>query len=239
MSCLSNLRNGGDIMRDFLKFINGHRRIVCAIVLLLLIITIGIPIVINWMYKQPALTTFFSAEWEAADALSYYGSVLTFLGTVTLSALALWQNHQIKVGNDEHIALLAQMEKAKDALHFRIQVVALLDNANKAKIVLSNLTENIAYNIFISKLQIINKVNRKVCWECPQKKTYDHLGAFKEWEIELNNPKIPDAQHYITFIISYNNKYGKSYTLRATGLWDDVKQELHFEIAEEGTQTVN
>lgn len=225
-------------MSDFLKFINEHRRVVCAIILLLLIITIGIPIMINWLYKQPAPTTFLAAEWEAADALSYYGSVLTFLGTVTLSALALWQNHQIKVGNDEHIALLTQMEKAKDALRFKIQVVALLDNASKAKIVLSNLTENIAYNVSISKLQIINRVNGKVYWECPQKKTYDHLGAFKEWEIELNNPKIPDAQYYITFIISCDDKYGKAYILRVTGLWDDVKQELHFEIAEV-TQNVN
>lgn len=238
MFCLSSHRNGGKIMSDFLTFIKEHRKAVYAIALLLLIIIIGIPIMINFLYKQSAPTTFFVTEWEAADALSYYGAVLTFLGTITLSALALWQNHQIKVGNDKHFALLEQMEKAKDALHFKIQVIALLDNASKAKIELSNLTENIAYSISISKLQIINRDNGKVYWEHSKKKTYDHLGAFMGWKIDLNNPKIPSAEYFMIFIISYDDKYGKSYSLRATGLWDDVKQELHFEIAEV-TQNVN
>jgi len=217
---------------DFLKFIIEHRKALCVIAFLLLIIIVGIPLLINWLYKQPALIPFFVAEWGAADALSYYGSVLTFLGTAALSTLALWQNHQIKVGNDKHSAFLAQLEKARNAIHFKIQVVSLLANASKIKIIVSNLTENIAYNISISKLRIVNRVNNTVFWEEPQKKTYDHLGAFMGWEIELNNSEIPGTEYYISFMISYADKYGKTYTLRATGLWDDTKQKLHFEIAE-------
>ena len=38
----------------------------------------------------------FQAEWSAGDALGYYGAVLSFLGTVILGALALYQNHIIK-----------------------------------------------------------------------------------------------------------------------------------------------
>ncbi len=68
---------------------------------------------INWLYKQPAPTAFFVMEWEAADALTYYGAVLTFLSTVALSALCLWQNHQIKAGNDKHTAFGEKMEKEK------------------------------------------------------------------------------------------------------------------------------
>lgn len=219
-------------MSDFFKFISEHRKELCIAILLLLIIIIGIPIAINWLYKQAALSTFFVAEWEAADALSYYGSVLTFLGTVALSTLSLWQNHQIKAGNDKHTAFLEQMEKAKNALHFKIQVAALLDNASKVKIILNNLTENIAYNISVSNLQIINRVSGAPYWESPLKIAYDHLGAFMGWEIELNNPEMPGMEYYMAFIISYDDKYGDTYTLQATGLWDSIKQKLYFEIAE-------
>lgn len=218
-------------MGNFFKFISEHRKVL-YIIFLLLIFIIGIPLLINWLYKQSALAPFFVAEWEAADALSYYGSVLTFLGTVTLSALSLWQNYQIKLGNEKHSFLLAQLEKAKNAIHFKIYVVALLNNASKVKIKLSNLTENIAYNISISKLQIISRCNNKVCWEDSQEKAYDHLGPFMEWEINLNNPEITEPECYMTFMISYTDKYGETYTLRATGLWDNSKQKLHFEIAE-------
>lgn len=219
-------------MNDFLKFIIKHKKALHVIVFLLLIITIGIPLLINWLYKQPALIPFFVAEWGAADALSYYGSVLTFLGTAALSTLALWQNHQIKVVNDKHSALLAQLEEMKNAIYFKIQVDSLLFNARKAKITLHNLTENMAYNISISELQIINSVDNTVFWKEPEEKTCNHLGAFMGWEIELNNAEIPGAEYYIMFMISYADKYGKTYTLRTTGLWDNTKQKLHFEIAE-------
>lgn len=219
-------------MNDFLKSIIKHKKALLVIVCLLLIITVGIPLMINWSYKQPALTPFFAAEWGAADALSYYGSALTFLGTAALSTLSLWQNHQIKIASDKHSALLAQLEKARNALYFKIQVESLLFNASKAKIILYNLTENIAYNLSISELQIINSVDNTVFWKGAEERTCDHLGAFMKWEIELNNSEIPGAEYYLKFIISYADKYGQTYKLRTTGLWDNTKQKLHFEMAE-------
>lgn len=219
-------------MHDLLKSIFRHKIALLVIVFILLIITVGIPLMINWLYKQSALAPFFATEWGAADALSYYGSVLTFLGTAALSTLSLWQNHQIKVGNDKHSALLEQMEKARNAIYFKIQVESLLFNASNAKIVIQNRTENIAYNLSISELQIINNIDNAVFWKAEEEKTCDHLGAFMKWELELNNSEIPGAEYCIKFIISYADKYGKTYKLRATGLWDNAKQKLHFEIAE-------
>lgn len=59
----------------------------------ILAIIIAIPFIINETYKyglkseNPYITM-----WGAEDVLSFYGSVLAFLGTVSLGALALWQN---------------------------------------------------------------------------------------------------------------------------------------------------
>ena len=69
-------------------------------------------------------------------------------------------------------------------------------------------------------------------WKGAEEKTCDHLGAFMKWKIDLNNSEIPGTEYYIKFTISYADKYGKTYQLHTTGLWDNKKQKLYFEIAE-------
>lgn len=61
----------------------------------------GILFVINILFKINATTDIFVAEWSAGDALGYYGAILSFLGTVVLVALALYQNHIIKTEADK------------------------------------------------------------------------------------------------------------------------------------------
>lgn len=51
-----------------------------------------------------------------------------------------------------------------------------------------------------------------------------------KWKIDLNNSEIPGTEYYIKFTISYADKYGKTYQLHTTGLWDNKKQKLYFEI---------
>ena len=57
---------------------------------------LGIPFIINVLFKIYSPIYLFEAEWSAGDALGYYGDVLAFMGTVVLGALALYQNHIIK-----------------------------------------------------------------------------------------------------------------------------------------------
>ena len=61
-----------------------------------LLIILGVPLLIHILYKIKAPNAFFVAEWSAGELLSYYGSILAFLGTVVLGVLALYQNHIIK-----------------------------------------------------------------------------------------------------------------------------------------------
>ena len=55
--------------------------------------------------KIPAISEAFVAEWDAGDALGYYGAILSFIGTVVLGALALYQNHIIKTEADKKLLL--------------------------------------------------------------------------------------------------------------------------------------
>ena len=54
---------------------------------------------------MPAISEAFVAEWDVGDALGYYGAILSFIGTVVLGALALYQNHIIKTEADKKLLL--------------------------------------------------------------------------------------------------------------------------------------
>lgn len=52
-----------------------------------------IPFLINEIYKYGyQIEKSYYTLWEAKDVLAFYGSFLSFLGTVVLGILALWQN---------------------------------------------------------------------------------------------------------------------------------------------------
>lgn len=48
-----------------------------------ILFVIAIPLLINWLYKQPAICPLLAMEWEAEDALGFYG---TFLGAAATIA---------------------------------------------------------------------------------------------------------------------------------------------------------
>lgn len=76
--------------KEYYQTVSKHTilTIVAAIFLI-----ISIPFLINESYIQNkgCITV-----WEGKDLLAFYGSILSFIGTVSLGILALWQNHQFK-----------------------------------------------------------------------------------------------------------------------------------------------
>ena len=55
----------------------------------------GVPLIIHILFKLHPNIDFFVAEWTAGELLSYYGSILAFLGTVILGAYPYTKiNHQ-------------------------------------------------------------------------------------------------------------------------------------------------
>lgn len=57
----------------------------------LLLITIAVPIVINELYKVEGG---YLTKWGADDVLSYYGNVLSFIGTILLGAITVYLSIQ-------------------------------------------------------------------------------------------------------------------------------------------------
>ena len=90
----------GVLVDKFLDFLKKHKKAVICCTLIVLFAVTGVPLIINWAFSVPAWCKFFAVDWDAKDALAYYGSALGFIGTVIFSGLALWQNHVIKTESD-------------------------------------------------------------------------------------------------------------------------------------------
>lgn len=85
----------------FRKDKNKRRKPFKTLVIFCLINIIDIPFIINELYKMGSdINNPYITMWSAADLLSFYGSFIAFVGTVSLGVLALWQNKIFKAEND-------------------------------------------------------------------------------------------------------------------------------------------
>ena len=73
------------------------------LVIFLMIITLVIPILINILFKFDFNIWWIQSEWTAGDALSFYSNFLSFVGTIILGIISVWQT---KKSNDISSKLL-------------------------------------------------------------------------------------------------------------------------------------
>lgn len=105
------------------KFFQKHKILaVAAFVAGVLIVTVLVPLCINWLYEQPAPVQFFSVKWEAKDALAFYGTILASVVTI--------------------IGVFISIKQAQITYH--------IDEVNKVKpyFALSYYTKHCHYNLF-------------------------------------------------------------------------------------------
>lgn len=92
----TGIRNSKKSLSEEIKnFILKHKVVASIIGILILLF---IPIIINELYK---IGRGYVTMWGAADVLSFYGSFLSFLGTVILGIVAFWQNHKAHKLNEQ------------------------------------------------------------------------------------------------------------------------------------------
>lgn len=99
----------------------------------------GVPAIINELYK---LNKGYITLWGASEVLSFYGAVLSFIGTVALGALALWQNHLI---NNQYL------ESMQPTLSMR-----LFSDSNLLCLKIENTGMSVAKDISITVLDLQN-----------------------------------------------------------------------------------
>lgn len=82
-----------------------------AIIILVCIVLVLLPAVINHIYYLEAPCDFFVVDLNVDDLVAYYASALSFLGTLILGMLTLYQNKRAQEKTDEINKLQLQMQK--------------------------------------------------------------------------------------------------------------------------------
>ena len=161
----------------------------CAIIAIALI---GIPFVINILFKFDANIDVLQAEWSAGDALGYYGAVLSFLGTVILGVLALYQNHIIKKEADKKAALLEEKERIENMPKFHLRFGGCSGFGGKISFVIKNISSNISYDFKIYDIRI--QELKKTLWESFEEITASNIDAKGELTVRLDSPSFNDKK---------------------------------------------
>ena len=115
--------------------------------LVLFFLIVGVPIIVNFLFKIKTVKNFWVAEWSAGEFLSYYGSVLSFCTTAFLSALALWQNEIIRQESDKHTRQLEKMEIQKNSPFFSARLLNRGLHDSNLEVELRNISQNPAIDI--------------------------------------------------------------------------------------------
>ncbi len=86
------------------------------ILFLLLFFIIIMPLILNYLYNSDAPLNFFQVGYSISDILSYYGSVLTFIGTVSLGVITVYQNYISQQKTNEINKLTLELQKKNMAM---------------------------------------------------------------------------------------------------------------------------
>lgn len=76
--------------RYYIMSKKAYKTLIVASIILIVIGVVVIPLIVNMLFNTPAKGIFI-AKWTAADALSYTGDLLSFIGTISLGYVSVKQ----------------------------------------------------------------------------------------------------------------------------------------------------
>lgn len=190
----------------------------------IIILTIGVPLLIHLCFVIPAPFPFLVAKWESGSVLEYYGAILSFLGTAALSALALYQNYEIKREADAKQTLLEKIEREKEMPLFRIK--NRLCNGNYTNLVLSiaNISENVAFDISVSNFKVENEQGEIVVESKDAQLEKTELFGNEDTEIQFKNNALSGENLKIIFEMRCKDKFKEAHTYNVSFKIDDAKK---------------
>lgn len=99
------------------EWIKDHKKISIGIIILLFLFFIIImPLILNMIYYWDAPCDFFNVAYDISSILNYYGAVLTFVGTVSLGIITVYQNYVSQKKTDEINKLTLELQKKSMAM---------------------------------------------------------------------------------------------------------------------------
>lgn len=166
----------------------------CLVILFLLI---GMPIIINMLFKFNSRICFLEAEWSASDALSYYGAILSFIGTVVLGVLALYQNHIIKMEADKKAAEIEKQQWVENMPKFYVRLKGANGFCGNLVFLIHNVSNNIAYDVEIYDLKI--KKGSLTLWESQDTYYSPVINPQKQIEVKTKSKAISEENEVVLF----------------------------------------
>ena len=187
------------------------------VLLLTFVVVLGVPIGIHLLFKIHPRVSFFSAEWSAGDALNYYGSILSFIGTVVLGALALYQNRLIKTEADKRAAILEEKEHEKNMPKFVATSRSCNGNCSNLHFDIKNISENTATEIIVFDIHISSGDGRHL-WTSSQPYSFASIPANSQVDVKLNNIPIQDGSIF-SMQMQCRDKYSELHQYSITGIY--------------------
>ena len=160
--------------------------------------------------------------WNISDALSFYGTILTFIGTVSLGILSLHQNNVLKQESDERQRYLDEMEHNRNLPLFSIVYINVNGkNIARLKFDLINMSNNAASNIEIVGPYVTDKDNGKVimgedeveCFRVP------YIDGGEKVRVAFENHDVKEKDIEVMIKISCQDKYTDCHNYKLTCDW--------------------
>ena len=151
------------------------------------------------------------------DALSFYGTVLTFVGTVALSALALWQNKQIALKSQEYTELMERNEQKRNLPVLKISLGGRNGSLSNLFFIVNNYSENIATFSEVTPLAIYDKSGEKICSSSAPSLDKRIVMGGESTKIRFSNAPFQANYYRIEFEVCYVDKFSNIHSLRITG----------------------
>lgn len=151
------------------------------------------------------------------DLLSFYGTVLSFVGTVALSALALWQNKQIALKSQEYTKLMERNERQRNLPVLKVSLAGRNGSLMSLSFNIKNFSENIATFIEVTPFIIYNKSGEQIYASPSPELGKSMIMGGESTQISFSNSPFQERYHRLEFEMHYNDKFSNIHSLRITG----------------------
>lgn len=189
----------------------------------------GVPFLIHVLFKIKTANSFWVAEWDAGDMLGYYGSILSFIGTVILGILALYQNHIIRMEADKTTKLLERREYESNMPKFVAKSNSSNGNTSNLSFTIRNISENLASEIEIYAVQVI-KPNNEIFWNTNVIYKRTAIASNCEYCVDLKNPPIYEDGYIFSMEMKCLDKYNEMHIYIIKGVCEKADSFPQFKI---------
>ena len=199
-------------MFDWLK---RHKWLVCLSEVFFIF---GIPLIIHILFKFDTKIFFLQAEWTAGDLLEYHGAILSFIGTVVLGALALYQNKLIKEESDAKNVIKEKREYEENMPKFVVSPSVCNGNCANLRFEIKNISNNFSSDIILLDIRILSP-DGSVFWESEQKLEQSAIQPNNIMEVNLKNPSINEDGYIFMIYMQCKDKYNEVHNYMIKGIY--------------------